>query len=336
MFLQNGYTQEINVAIAHSPPWIILEENQEPKGFSIDLWQWMAEDIGLNTQWIYQNGLSETLVSVKQQHADIGLVNYPTTNISLGLQVATLSKPNLMITAKRIYNALKENIKPQMILYPLLVFLAMSIFRWLVDRFSKEPSFSKNFFIGIYEAFWWTGSLLIQWDGPSANKGFARLFDFSWHMIGLLLISGFVGVLTSALAFESLGKNINSQEDLIGKQIAVLADKQAIVQELQANATIVNSLEEAKTLLLNGKVDVIIDSSKKIQYFTEIHNQKPKAIALSVAPFTIKQPKFGFILPSNSPYQAKIQQAFTHAQQVKGLDPSPYQQFIKKWKIDDE
>lgn len=333
----------ITVAISYSPPWVIYDETlpfeeREPRGFSIDVWQYLTSNKTIQTQWLYQDSLTQVLTSVKTQEAEIGLVNFPPSSVNLGLQIAVLAEQSLLQSLQKIITTLTQQINFSLFLIPLAILLIAANLRWIIDRLDKNNDlFSKNYFAGVHEAVWWIIGLLIQWDGPKANHGFARLFDFAWHMIGLLALTGLIGVITSTLTLDSVNQIIKTEEDLNSKKIAFIeADKGyslPYIQKLGAEGEAVKDLTQGLEKLLKGEVAAVIDNTKLLNYQVVLLNNK-NSQQIKILPNVFQKQDYGVVVGQIPPSLTSIHQDLLTMNQVRGLEPSYYSQLVNKWLLE--
>ncbi len=111
-FVQADEQTTFRVAIKPSEPWVMYDaklppEERKPVGFSIDLWEGIAKEIGVKTQWVYQKNVPDLLSSVQENRADAGIaaitirsdrekvVDFSTSMFELGLQIMVKDEANV-------------------------------------------------------------------------------------------------------------------------------------------------------------------------------------------------------------------------------------------------
>ncbi len=336
--------ETITVAITPSTPWVSFDSNVSvesriPSGFSIDLWTSIAKELNVQTRWLYQESTAAVFQAVKAQQADVGLVNFPPSTTKLGLQVMVLTETKMWQVIVQAVKQLIQQIPSRLILIVFLVLLGFAIVRWILDRFSARESrqFSGHFLLGVYDAFWWNIILLLGWENEGGNRTIGKIFDLAWHLLGLLLLGTFMGMLTASFTLESVEQQIKKIEDIDGKQVAVLEDAPYAQRYLQRrdNTTeivLVKNLQEAAQKLINMEVNAVVHKGIELEQLAQQINKNDNQVR--VLPQVVNQQQYAVVVPNAHPHADSINTLLTRFDQPQGLEESLAKRLFAKWKIE--
>ncbi|SHO81514.1 Glutamine ABC transporter, periplasmic glutamine-binding protein [hydrothermal vent metagenome] len=350
LFFTFIHSETLKVGIKASEPWVMYDKNikveeRKPIGFSIDLWNKIAKELNIKTQWIYYNSTSDLIKSVKSGDVNLSIsaititsnrekeIDFSSSMYELGLQVmvdATKSSASVLeLMAKEINKMI--TLKSILIFF---IFLLITIhLRWFIDKRNiNSKLFSKKYFPGIIDSFWWGITMLVTWETPP-NKGLARVIDLMWHIVGIIAISILTAIVTSALTAQAIGGSIRSEKDLAGKYIAVIANDapRKYVEKIGANIIPVDTLQEAIKLVRLGKADALVHDGPRLVYLANKINKKEHKQVLLVSRFKFNPQNYGIAFPSNSPLKELVDRELLKLRESNGLEKSFHKQLQEKW-----
>lgn len=176
--------ETLKIGIKPSEPWVMYDakqaaEQRQPRGFSIDLWNAIATDLGVKTEWVYfdkvsdlieaahENGIDAGISAITVTRQREGLVDFSDSMYELGLRIlvpADASPNPWLVAAEEIGKLFTWKV---LLILTILVALFAHL-RWLVDRRSSDSSasFPADYRHGIREAAWWSLTMFITWDTP--------------------------------------------------------------------------------------------------------------------------------------------------------------------------
>lgn len=337
------------VAIKPSEPWVMYDEKlppeqREPVGFSIELWQGIANKLGLKTEWVYANNVAELLKTVQTNKADAGIsavtirsdreeiINFSTSMFELGLQI--MLRADIGISTP--FKVLKEEVGkfitvPNFIVFILALFVAINV-RWWADTKDKGAKlFPQTYWLGVNSAFWWSITMLITWDAPRNRGGLARLIDLCWHFTGLVAMSVLTGIIAAALTIQAVGGIIKNEKDLPGKRVAAVATDapKDYLKSIGAIVIPVDTLNQGIEMLIDGKVEALVHDGPRLLYLAEKINQTEEQVLVLPAVFNYQN--YGIVLPNNSEYLEPINLALLKLRESDGLNDSFHARLKKKW-----
>ncbi len=341
---QNNESLCFNVAITNSFSWTQYDieqtpDKRQPFGFNIDLWQQMEQDLRLCSNWQYNDDMKQVILSVQNNQADIGLVNFPTDSVlQLGLQTATVKEYTVTHIIKKVLSELTATLSWRILWIAISVLMIAALIRWIVDRFQPEEyrRFQRNFFKESLRLLWWNVNLIVNWEGFDTSRGAALLFDFAWHISGMILLGTLLSVLTVSFSLAASGNQIHKQEDVDGKTVAILQNADYVkhyLKQRDRNTKLVevDNLEQAFELLITFKVDAVVHQSVELNnFFDQFYNEKQN---IRLLPSIVNYQQYGVIISPDNAYKNAILELLDKYNRSHGLEASLIERLSNKWRI---
>jgi len=309
----------LKVGVREVRPFSFLDENQQPSGYSIDLWNGVADELNLKYNFVPSEGISYTLQDMKDGKLDVAigaititeeretLFDFSYSHFHTGLGIMTQAEreyPFLGFISSFFTVDWLVKLAGFVIF---LLFIAHLI--WLVER-RGNYSFSRNYFPGIFEGIYWsivTASTVGYGDYVPKSK-LGKWLSVLIIIISLPLFGVFVADFSSHITVHKLRSNINGPQDLDGKQVGVvkgstseeyLAEKHLVVTEGYASSI------ELFSHLAEGDLDAIVHDLPTLQYYV---NTEGRGKVEVVGKMFNKQ-DYAFLYPESSRLNESINRA---------------------------
>ncbi len=308
--------QHLNVAVVEHPPFMV-DEKGVPAGFSVELWQEIANLNKWTFTYTSLPSIRAGLEAVKSGQYDV-LVS-DTSITSSRLEEVDFSHPffrggfQIMITDARphTWRWVVENIGQLLHMRVLQgAFLAVVLLTLVVAFFERKhnPTFPKVWHEGLAEAFYLVSTLTLT--GKSNYKGFpgtiGRMAMVFWTIFGVLMVAFVTSTITTTMTVEKLAGHIDGPEDLPGKPVGVLAgglgEQYAIENHL--DETSYPNIAAAAKALVAGQIQAIVDDAAELQYYDKSHPELP---ITEVGPI-FERHDYGFAVKKDSPLRHPINQ----------------------------
>lgn len=336
----------LRVAIKPSEPWVMYDKENRPQGFSIDLVTQIAKELNRPIEWVYLDSVTQVVKSAQNNQVDLGIsaitintkreemVDFSHSMYELGLQIMISSKDVNLSPFTTLTEQVKKLFSLSGFFYFLIIIFIMVNIRWYLNiKSSKEEKiFDTHYLKGIYESFWWALTMLITWEAPK-SKGFSRVLDLSWHVMGLLGFSLLTAMVTSSLTAKAVGGSIKSEKDLIGKYVAAVATDapREYLDNLGANVVAVKSLEDGIELLRKGEVKALVHDGPRLIYLANKTNKALQKKELLVLPHIFNHQNYGIVFPEDSKIREDVNRILLRLRTPQGVEDSYYDGLNKKW-----
>ena len=328
----------LRVVTQRSEPFVIYQDRQYV-GFSIELWEKIAQTLGLEYQIYGVNTIAKLLDDVKRGAADLAIAGIGITSkreqdldfshsyFESGLQIMVpegSGSPLAGVVLKAVAVIFSRELLIGAAVFIFVLLIAAHII-WLLER-RHNPQFPRGYPQGLWQSIWWavvTVTTVGYGDKtPQGNVG--RLFGLFWILAGYFVFAYFTASVTSTVTVQELHGTINGPDDLFGKRVATV-EKSTAAEYLAMQGLSAIALENVKQvydLLENGKVDAVVYDAPVLQHYAS-KNGKGK---VRVVGLIFKEKNYGIALPEKSELRDRINIAL-----LKLMETGEYERLNDKW-----
>lgn len=331
---ENNYP--LRVSTRSFPPFVFTEDNEQYSGFSIDLWDAIANKLELEYELYPEDNVQELLNSVIAGRADVSVAGISMT--SEREQVIDFSHPffdsglNIMVLA--------ENIPPwrialSYILVPtlwvtigvlgLFTILAAHIM-WLFERKENHQMFPRNYWRGIWESFWWSVVTLVTvgYGDKTPTTAGGRIIATIWMFAGILLISYFTASISSSMTVDRLDSHIRGYHDLRGRAVGTVEGSTSVsfLRNLSANVVPFDNIDLAYQALQDQNIEAVVYDEPVLLYL--INENGDNSTRLVGNAFDVQS--YAIVLPRGSNYRNDINRAILALQ-----ENGTYNEIYERW-----
>ena len=276
--------QKLRVAIKPLTPFVMVDEEAAYHGFSIELWEEVAERLEIDYEYHYVESVDDQLEAIKNGVADLAITGISMTKereeafdfsmpyFRAGLQMLVRDRTGAEWTAPLMMLQLIV-FSPEFLSIlaglGLLVIIIGHLF-WFTER-RNNPDFPSTYIPGVWEGIWYAVvTLMTVGYGDRTAKSIAgRLLAMLWMLVSIFLVANFTANITSRLTLSQFDSRIRSVADMAGHRIATVEGSTA-AEYLSARRLPfieVAAIEEAYALLENDKVDIVVYDSPVLLYY---------------------------------------------------------------------
>ena len=330
--------ETLRVVTKRFEPFVIYRDRQYT-GFSIELWEKIAESLGIPYELYGVNTIAKLLDEVERGAADVAIAGISITAkreqvldfshafFETGLQIMVPESSRSVIgeVVSRIFSVIfsRELLYGFGIFFFVLLIAAHVI--WVLER-RHNPQFPQGYLQGLWHSIWWAVvTVTTVGYGDKTPKGTTgRLFGLVWILAGYFVFAYFTASVTTTATVQELLGTIDSPRDLFGKQVATVERSTAadFLAGQGITAVKVENVEKAYPLLESGKVDAIVYDAPVLQHHAS-RNGKGK---VKVVGLLFEEQNYGIALQVRSPYREKINIAL-----LKLIESGAYQEIVDRW-----
>lgn len=313
----------------------VMEKDGALTGFSIELWDTLAQDLRFNFEWVEFETIDALLNAVEAGEVDAAIsaismtperetrIDFSHPHFQAGLQIVVPKQEHgdLQALAKTIFSPLLF----QILAIGLLVTVVIAHIIWLVER-DSNPDIPREYLRGVWEAVWWAVLTLTSatYGSGTPSSTLKRVLAIFWIVLGVLLVAQFTASMASLLTVQQLTSEIEGPSDLPGKAIGTIRGSTAAryLDEESIAFTEANTLDELYDLLRAGKIQAIVFDAPILQYF--VHT-RGKGTFDVVGPI-FRPEEYGIALPIGSPLRESINTELLALRQ-----DGRYETLVEKW-----
>jgi len=327
--------ERLKVYIKPVEPFV-FEQNGRPFGYSIDLWERVAHEAGVEYDLVPVDSVSDMVAALKDNKADVGVgalsitadreavIDFSHAFYKSGLQIL-VGAPESSSMVATIRGFLTWDLLKTLAVLALAL-IATSHLLWAFERKKNPESFPASYRKGVWESLWWTVSTIIT--GGCENKapiGVAgRLVAVVWMLAGILLVSYITASVTAVLTVNQLTSEIGGPGDLPGKLVATVKGSTAekFLTDQHVDVRAYPAIDDAYAALSKGDVKAVVYDAPVLLY----HVNSSGSTRLRVVGHVFEKQSYGFGLQQNSKYRKPINEAMLKLQENGFFD-----ELQKKW-----
>lgn len=304
----------LRVGISPFDPFIFLDNPDEPTGFSIELWESVARELGVKFEYVTSKGVAQKLQQLRDGTVDLAIggitvtrereldfdFTHPTFETGLDVLVRSEGSLSIISALKTFFSPAKSGI---VLGFIVLIILAGHLM-WIAER--GKDAFNDHYFPGVFEGMYWAivTASTVGYGDKAPVKWSGRVLAGFVIIVSLPLFCLFTAQLASTLSVQALRQDIRGPGDLPGRPVAVLKGTTSaeFMEHLDSKLITYERIADAYAALENHTVDAVVYDSPNLQYYAKTKGQGK--VTVSGKPF-MKQ-NFALCVPQGSPLREKI------------------------------
>jgi polar amino acid transport system substrate-binding protein len=307
----------------------------ELEGFSVELWQAIANETGLKSRFQVYPTLPALLDSVRTGANPVGIAaisvtsdralvmdfSQPMFRSGLSILVPAGGRPGLAVFASFI----TSDVLAALAVFFALLLIPAHLF-WFMQRGRKEGEWlvPKSYGRGMAETLYWSAEAMIGQASAAPKSWYGRFLAFVWKAAGVLLIAYFTALIATTLTVSSLRGGIEGPADLIGKRVATISGSTSAryLRELKADPLEFDNFDQAVEYMLKGQaIATVYDTPMILFYARHAGNGRVKVAG---SPFRTED--YGIVFPAGSDLRPVV-----NAGLLKTIENGTYQAIYDKW-----
>lgn len=312
----------LKVGLKSSPPFVFKNEKEEWVGISIFLWEQLAEKLKWEFEYVEKKSLGPLIKSLESGEVDLSI--NPLTVTSSRIEKIDFTQPffiaNSVIATQvkaedRVWGLLESIFSVdfiQAVLLLLMVVFLGGFFVWWFEH-KTNPQFPKGW-KGLWAGVWWSAATMTTVGyGDKAPKTVAgQIVGFFWMFAAIIMISGFMAGITSALTVEQLDDDWSDINQL--RKVKVGSVDRSASKIFLSNHFIKSTNYETSDIglqaLARKEIEAFVYDEPILRYEIERDSLNTQ---LRVLPFRFNTQYYSFGLPKGSPLIEKINPALLEA-----------------------
>jgi polar amino acid transport system substrate-binding protein len=331
-------TQELRVATRILPP-LVVDQQGQLSGFSIDLWNKIAERLQVKTSYQAAPDVRALLDEVRSGKAEVGIAaisitaarekefDFSQPMLNAGLQIMVRGKgqgadPN------PLWDLLGLLFSKTILVWlgiALLLVLVPAHLVWLLERRHKDGIIpTTSYFPGIFYAMYWAAGTLATQGEQMPRQWLARVIAVLWMFTGVVFVAFYTAQLAATLTVQQIQGGINGPDDLQGRKVATTrgSTAAAFLREINAQVLEVSKIDEAYQALLNKEADAVVFDAPVLLYYAA---NEGKGQVHMVGPIFRKE-DYGIVFQPSNPLRKQVNNVLLALR-----EDGTYQQLYDKW-----
>jgi len=314
------------------PPFSFLDEGK-PAGFSIDLMNRVAQELGRGVRFQYSDNFPEMLSSVEAGTVDGAIANISIT--SAREEVMDFSQPifksglQIMVTdeggGSSIIRAVFSAKLMLAVLAAFAILFLLGLLMWLFER-RKQDYFDKPAKEALFPSFWWALNLVVNggFEERLPRSMMGRLLGVLMVISSLFVVSIFVANITASLTIEAISGSIGSVSDLNGRNVATTSGStsSAFLDSRGVTHNTYASFSDLIAAFEDGILEAVVFDGPLLAFY--VANDGAGTARLLAREY--RPENYGIALPQGSAMREPINRA------LLGLtEAGVYRDLVEKW-----
>ncbi len=334
--------QSVTVAIHPLEPFVMQTSDGELTGFSIDLWNEIAKQLGRPTDYLDTGDVRGQLAAVADGRADVAVGGISLTSereqsfdfsqptLDAGLQIivpVAHTRPSVPGLGGYLDLLLSRTMLIWLAAAVVITVIPAHIF-WLVERRSAQPVVARSYLPGIVQSFGWGIGSLVGKNSASATKTMTKALAILWGFAGIVFVAFYSANLSATLTVAKLDAKVNGPADLYGKSVATVEGTTAadFLRGMGIDATETRTIEDSYHLLREEDYDAVVFDAPVLRYYVA---HRGEGVAVVAGP-VFQEEDQGFVLSVNSALRKPVNQALFRLR-----EDGTYTLIKEKWFGDD-
>ncbi len=332
-------SSKLVIGLKMSPPFTMKNENGRFTGVSIELWEAIAQELGVKFEY-REYELKELLEAVEKGSIDLCIspltvtperltkfdFTQPFYTSSIGIAVKGTQKSFAILLVTNIFtlNFLKA-------VFALLgTIFVLGFFLWLAER-KVNPNFA-NGMHGMGDGIWWSAVTMatVGYGDKVPVTPLGRAIAVFWMFLSLIIISSLTASITTALTMDRMSTNIEHLRDLAKHKSASIegSSTEAFLQKRGMKVHSLKTIEEGLRLLENGEIDAFVYDKPILNYLIQQNYLNDK---LKIIEQDLNLQYYSFSLPRNSKLLNQINPLL-----IKELESSEWKRILDLYNLSKE
>ena len=277
----------LRVAVSPFAPFVSVD-GPEPLGFSIDLWEALANEEGLTYQYATYANVSEKLAAVRNGDADIAIggisvtlereqqLDFTLATFRTGLDILIRDEQSSAFSIHALRQAATPGRVGIIIGFFTLIVVSGHLV-WLAER--GRDAFDDRYIPGVFEGMYWAivTASTVGYGDKAPVRWAGRLVAALVIVVSLPMFAVFTAELTSTLTISTLRSSIESPADLRGRSVGVVAGTtgEAAVRQLGATVLPFDSPQDAVEALVDKDVDAVVHDAPNLETLARASSDTP-------------------------------------------------------------
>jgi polar amino acid transport system substrate-binding protein len=323
----------VRVATVTRPPFSLVQDGADT-GFSLELWQALADDIGLETAFTRVDSFSEMLEMVRE-----GTVDAAAANISITAEreaVMDFTQP-IFGSGLRIMIPATETSSSTLIgaffSRDLLIAVAAAfgllfvagMLMWVFEH-RRQPYFDHPAREALFPSFWWALNLVVNggFEERQPRSPAGRILAVILVVSSLFLVSVFVARITATLTVEAIQSSVSSVGDLYGRRVGTIDGSTAagFLEARDVRYRGFAGLEPLTDAFEAGALDAVVFDAPILAFYV---NTQGAGVGELVGQVFLRE-NYGIALPTGSPLAEPINQSL-----LKLREDGTYETIYRRW-----
>lgn len=271
------------VGVTVLPPACMKTADNQWEGFSVEIWQAVAEIMDVPFVYREFKSLGSLLAALEKKEIDLipslavqdrleATLDFSQSFLKSGLAIA-VPAGNTDYKWIRVFESICSPRILKAVVLMILMSLIFGIIVWLLERRRNSEMFDDAYAKGVGDGIWWamvTMSTVGYGDKSPKTMG-GRIVAFIWMVISIIFIAAFTAAITSELTIGELRGKVRGFNDLYNSRVGCVRGSEGCDFLTKKGVTVIPFQNVDKGLLaMEGKrIDAFVQDGNMLSYLAK-------------------------------------------------------------------
>lgn len=325
----------LTVATRVLPPFVI-QEGDRLGGFSAELWELLARELGVKQTWKTAGNVKELLETVERGDAHLGIAAISITReraerfefsqpmFESGLQILVPKQGDNRSGLKRLLDFVSSDAMLVVLGVLGLFILVPGHIAWFLERGHPGSDIDRAYFPGIFQAMAWATGAFVGQQSNHLQTLMGRFMSLFAIICSVFFLTYVQATLTTDMTVEQLRGGIQGPDDLPGKRVGTTTGSTASAW-LKAHSiqpTEFQRIADAFGALERAQLDAVVFDAPVLLY----HAKHQGGGKVEVVGPIFKKENYGIVFPPGSPWRQPVNAAL-----LKLREEGAYDELMRRW-----
>lgn len=309
----------LQVGVIVAPPAYIKTADNKWEGFSVELWQAVAQPIGVQFEFREFSRLENMIEALEKREIDVipslparasfePTMDFSQSYLKTGLSIAVPAE-GVEYRWARVFESIfsEQTLKALGLL--MLMSLTAGIIVWSFERRRNSEMFGDGTVAGIGHGIWWAVvTMTTVGYGDKAPKTIGgRVVGLIWMIFSVVFIASFTANITTSLTISELRGKIHGFNDLYNAQVGSMPGSESFGFLTQKGIAVISfdSIQEGLKAVATNRIDAFVFNETILKYL--VRSEFPGRV--QVLPGTFDEYFVGIALQQKSSLRKPINKA---------------------------
>jgi ABC-type amino acid transport substrate-binding protein len=277
---ESAAMRKLLVGVTVAPPAYMKTADNRWVGFSLDIWQALAQDMDLAFEYREFGNLESMLSALEQKKIDVipalavsdrfeSAMDFSQSYLKSGLTIAVPAEG----VEYRWINVLKSLFSPHVIkaiALLLLMALIVGIIVWSFEKRRNREMFGGGSVKGIGQGIWWamvTMTTVGYGDKAPQTIG-GRIAATVWMIFSIVFIAAFTATITAQLTLTELRGKVHGFNDLYHTRVGCIAGSEGFAYLTKKGIAVIafENIKQGLAAIEDKTLDAFVQDDKILQY----------------------------------------------------------------------
>ena len=320
-FSQNESTtpRDLQVGVITASPLYIKAADGRWEGFSVELWQAVAQYLNVAFEFREYSSLENLLGALEKNEIDVfpslpagerleSMIDFSQSYLKSGLSIAVPAEESEYRWLRVFEGIFSKHILKAIGLLFILSMVA-GLFVWLFERRKNDEMFGDGTVGGIGHGIWWaivTMTTVGYGDKTPKTSG-GRIVALIWMLFSIIFIASFTANITTSLTITELKGKVHGLNDLYNARVGSVSQSEGFDFLSKQGIAVIpfEGIQDGLAAVASRKIDALVLNEQVLKYQTK--KEFPRQV--QVLPGIYDEYFVSIALPQNSSLRKPINTA---------------------------